>query len=213
MVKINSLSAYQAILGISLLFLFTSISAAESLDKNKIKNLIRVPMTRQSTDYTCGVAALQSVLAYYGDEIREDHLAKLLGTNPKNGTDYRRFVEYAKSKGYKVAVYKDMTLEQLEALIRKGQPVICAIQAWSADALNYNEDWKDGHYVIAIGYDKERIYFMDPSTLGHYTYIPIRQFLQRWHDEDQQVHKLIHFGIVIVKNKHVYDPDVIKYLH
>lgn len=197
---------------LSVLCLFTSISARETLDKNTVKNLIPVPITRQSTDYTCGVSVMQSVLGYYGDDIREDNLAKALGAKPDSGTDYMHSVEYAKLKGYEVAVYKDMTLNQLQEFITKGQPVICAIQAWSEKPANYKEDWEDGHYVIAIGYDKDRIYFMDPSTLGNYTYIPIPEFLNRWHDVDQRGNKLIHFGIVITKNKPVYHPEDIKYL-
>lgn len=198
---------------LSVLCLITAISAQETLNKESVKNLIPVPLTRQSTDYTCGVAVLQSVLAYYGDDIREDNLAKALGAKPDSGTDYMHSVEYAKSKGYDVGVYKNMTLDQLQAFIAKGQPVICAIQAWSDKPVNYGEDWEDGHYVIAVGYDKDRIYLMDPSTLGNYTYIPIPEFLNRWHDVDQRGSKLIHFGIVITKNKSVYNPEDIKYLH
>lgn len=32
-----------------------------------------------------------------------------------------------------------------------------------------------------IGYDLERFYFMDPSTLANYTYIPVQEFEDRWH--------------------------------
>ncbi len=213
MVNSMFLSKNSLVLGaLSALCLFTSISAQETLNKNSVKNLITVPLARQSTDYTCGVAALQSILGYYGDDIREDNLAKALGATSDSGTDYTQFVEYAKSKGYEVGVYKDMTLNQLQEFITKGQPVICAIQAWSDKPTNYSDDWEDGHYVIAIGYDNDRIYFMDPSTLGNYTYIPIPEFLNRWHDSDQRNNKLIHFGIVITKNKPVYHPDDVKYI-
>lgn len=191
----------------------SAIFADETLDKNRVKNLIPVPLSRQSTDYTCGVSVMQSILAYYGDEIREDNLAKALGTTADSGTDYLRSLEYAKSRGYEAAAYKDMTLSQLQEFISKGQPVICVIQAWSDKPVNYSTDWEDGHYVIAVGYDKDQIYFMDPSTLGNYTYIPTQEFLSRWHDVDQRGAKLVHFGIVISKNKPLYHPDDIKYLH
>lgn len=202
-----------ALVVFSIFFLFTSISAQETFDKNKVTNLIHVPLTRQSTDYTCGVAAVQSVMGYYGDDIREDNLAKALGVNSESGTDYQHIVEYAKSKNYKVTVNKEMTLEQLQKLISKGQPVICAIQAWTEKKTpDYDKDWVDGHYVVIVGYDKDRIYIMDPSTLGNYTYIPTQEFLKRWHDVDQRGIKLIHFGIAISKNKPLYNPHTIKYL-
>jgi hypothetical protein len=53
-----------------------------------------------------------------------------------------------------------------------------AIQAWVDNndgkfPIDWKNLWDDGHYCVAVGYDEERIFFMDPSTLGHYTYIPI----------------------------------------
>jgi len=48
-----------------------------------IQNLIRIPLTRQAADYTCGVAALQSILYYYGQEFLEDDLMEKLGPTPE----------------------------------------------------------------------------------------------------------------------------------
>ena len=74
-------------------------------------------------------------------------------------------------------------------------------------------DWEDGHYVVAIGYDNKNIYLMDPSTLGNYTFIPIPEFLDRWHDQDPYTSEfLIHFGMVIDKGQPQYDFREIKYL-
>ena len=39
-----------------------------------VKNLIRVPLARQNANYTCGVAALQSILGYYNFDKRLDVL-------------------------------------------------------------------------------------------------------------------------------------------
>ncbi len=51
-----------------------------------------------------------------------------------------------------------------------------------------------------------------PSTLGHYTFIPIPEFLDRWHDKDDR-EKLIHFGMVIIREgAPIYNPDMIKRL-
>jgi len=53
---------------------------------------------------------------------------------------------------------------------------------------------------------------MDASTFGHYTFIPISEFLDRWHDKDDQ-EKLIHFGMVITRESAtIYSPDVIRRL-
>jgi predicted double-glycine peptidase len=183
------------------LALICSIFLAHSAAIAQTANLLRVPLMRQSTDYTCGVAALQAVLAYYGQDVREDILAKTLKANRIVGTRYKNIARYAEAHGVPVAIYKDMTIEQLEKSIREGHPVLCLIQAWADrdKQWDYSKDWNDGHYVVAVGVDSERVIFMDPSTAGHYAYIPLKEFEERWHDVDGK-EKLNHFGMSFMKN-------------
>jgi predicted double-glycine peptidase len=178
----------------------------------KAPNLIRVPLARQATSYTCGVAALQSVLAYYGIAVRQDRLAAALQADPEQGTNYHNMAAYAEAQGLRVQVCIDMRLEELQQLLDAGQPVIVALQAWADAPSCYAGAWDDGHYAVAVGYDAERFYFMDPSTLGNYTYIPIAQFLERWHDmylEAGVPVRLVHFGLVVAGERPLYDPAVI----
>lgn len=168
-------------------------------------NLITVPMVRQSTDFTCGVAALQSVFAYFGDDYREDQLAKELKAVPKTGTHYQEMVRLAKAKGYAVKVLKNMPFADLQKSIDAGKPVICLIQAWAESSVDYSNGWQDGHYVVAIGHDQDNVYFMDPSTLSNYTFIPTKEFVNRWHDTDGK-EKLVHFGLIIDKPQPKYSP-------
>jgi len=179
----------------------------------EVSNLIPVPMTYQAYDYTCGVAALQSILYYYGRSFRHDELAKVLEPHPLNGTNYGKVAGFARSLGFQVDVRTNMTIEDLKKLIDDRKPVIVLIQAWPESPVWWSESWEEGHYAVAIGYDKNNVYFMDPSTIGHYTFIHIPEFLDRWHDMDGQ-EKLIHFGMVITKQgSAVYNPDVVNRLH
>lgn len=175
-----------------------------------VGNLIRVPLTRQSSDYTCGVAVLQSILYFHDaqDDDSEDTLVKELKTDPVNGTSYQAMADFARSKGYLVEARTEMTLDDIRDFIDKGVPVIVLIQAWAESPVDYSRDWEDGHYVVAVGYDRDAVYFMDPSTLGNYTYLPNQEFLDRWHDEDKGV-KLDRFGLIIKREKREnnYDPD------
>ena len=180
-------------------------SGPHELGPKAPRNLIKVPMLRQSTDFTCGVSALQSVFAYFGDEYREDQLAKELKAVPKTGTHYQEMMRLAKAKGYSVKVVKNMTIAELKKLIDTGKPVICLIQAWAEKTTDYSNDWEDGHYVLAIGHDQGNIFFMDPSTLCNYTYIPTDEFVKRWHDTDGK-EQLVHFGLIIEKSKPKYNP-------
>jgi predicted double-glycine peptidase len=175
-------------------------------------NVIRVPLTRQATEYTCGVAALQSVLGYWGEERREDELARILKSNTVHGTGYKNIADFAKQHGYSVSINRSMTLPQLFAEIDKRRPVICLIQAWPDKKVDFAKDWNDGHYIVAIGYDSGNVYFMDPSTLGNYTYIPRSEFLSRWHDTDGK-ERLVHFGMTVSKTTSPYSTDVVKPLN
>jgi predicted double-glycine peptidase len=175
-------------------------------------NLIRVPLMRQSTDYTCGVAALQALLAYYGQDVREDVLSKALLAEQKNGTRYKHIAKYATQHGLSVNIQKGMSLEQLKQSIQSGHPVLCLIQAWPDRKTNFANDWNDGHYVVAVGFDDQKFVFMDPSTAGHYAYIPIAEFEQRWHDIDGK-EKLNHFGMSFWKADNHFDPDKLERLN
>jgi len=94
-----------------------------------VANLIQVPMTRRATDYTCGVAALQSILYYYGKEFREDRLAEKLQADPRRGTQYPKILEFARSLGFGVDGQTHMSLEDLKKRIDERKPVSALIQA------------------------------------------------------------------------------------
>jgi predicted double-glycine peptidase len=177
---------------------------------SSVTNLIRVPLIRQNTGFTCGVSSIQSILAYYGQDFRGDKLAKALKTTSENGTDYRDIIRVAVNNGYRVQKYNGMTIDELKAFIDLQTPVLLVIQAWPGKPVDWSQDWKDGHYVVAIGYDSINIYFMDPATIGNYTYIPMDEFFVRWHDKDQRAKKLINFGIVIDGKEPAYDAEQIK---
>lgn len=177
---------------------------------DQVANLIRAPLVRQSTNFTCGVAALQSVLAYYGQDSRDDKLRKALRSRSRYGTHYQDILKLAVKLGFQAQAYENLTLAQLQGLIDHKTPPILVIQAWVEGTPDWPNDWEDGHYVVAVGYDEDNIYFMDPATIGNYTYIPIPEFLDRWHDQDRPRKKLYNFGIVIDGKPPAYDPEEIK---
>lgn len=175
---------------------------------------VRAPLVRQPDGYSCGVAALQSVLHYYGVAVRFDKLAAALGADPEQGTNYQRIATYARTCGIDVTVHTEMTLEMLYAWVDDGVPVIVALQAWG-DGLTsaYVDAWNDGHYAVVVGYDQNSVYFMDPSTLGNYTYIPTQQFLARWHDcyvEAGEPIRLHQFGMVFRGENVCFQPDQVR---
>ncbi len=175
--------------------------------------LIQVPMARQATHYTCGVAALQSVLHYYGDDWRQDKLALAVKADSANGTNYRNMIRLCDSLGYTTKVHTNLSLDSLKVFIDGGFPMILAIQAWAESPEKYAEEWNSGHYVVCIGYDPEKFYFMDPSTIGNYTFIPVNEFVDRWHDIDQEGIKLYNFALQISKPTPSYKAEDILKMH
>jgi len=153
--------------------------------------------------------AVESVARYFGVEYDESKLAAALNTNSKVGTFYADIIAWGRKKGFKVDQHQDMTLADLEKRLDAFMPVICLIQAWPDKPVEFKTDFKDGHYVVACGYDQDNVYFMDPWTLGNYTYIPKDEFLNRWHDRQRGL-QIVHLGIILSRPRSAYDDQIIK---
>ncbi len=172
-----------------------------------MKELI-FPRLRQTYDYDCGASALQSVLVYYGIEIREEFIIKYAHTNNNDGTSIKNIEKTVKK--YKLrCISKTMTISDIKKFIDKKIPVIVVMQAWTRrKGIDWKKDWNDGHYVVVIGYDKNKLIFEDPSSFER-TYLPFKEFDKRWHDTDNPGTKYIHHGIAIFGKKPKFNPKKI----
>lgn len=166
----------------------------------KVINLPRLP---QTFDYDCGAKVLQTILAYYGIEIREDHLIKLARTN-KSGTPVKGIVKAAQQYRLK-CIAKPMTITEVKKFLDRKIPVILLLQAWTGKKKsNWEKDWIDGHYVVAIGYKQNTVIFEDPYSFK-LTYLQYQELEQRWHDIDKRGNKYLHQGIAIYGKKPAYN--------
>lgn len=157
---------------------------------------LAVPDVRQATDYTCSASALQAVLAYYGVEMREDVLARELGATPEDGAPPEAIVRVAIAHGLTATKRENMTVEDLAAQVAQGHPVIVQLQAWSdAPRTSWADAWDDGHYVILVAIEGDRLVFEDPSVLGSRSVLTRRELEERWHDIDAG-YRNIRTGIV-----------------
>jgi predicted double-glycine peptidase len=148
---------------------------------------IRLPDVRQPDGYSCGASALMSICSYYGvGPTTIDEFKKALSTNRESGTNYREMIRFARSLGLDARAELGWTLDQLEAAVAQGHPVIVAIQAYADDPRVYQDPRKndDGHYVVVIGFDGENYYMEDPSLLRRRGFLPKPEFLRRWHDDE-----------------------------
>ncbi|MFB0507843.1 MAG: cysteine peptidase family C39 domain-containing protein [Thermodesulfobacteriota bacterium] len=162
--------------------------------------MIDLRIVKQTFDFDCGAKALQTVMEYYGVEMREDELLKELKTD-RHGTSVDNMVSVAEKKGFEIYAATGVSLEQLKHFVDQGYPVIVLVQAW-AERYMILEDWKadydDGHYVVVIGYSGNIVVFEDPSSFRR-TWLTEEEFLARWHDVDAKTDKkLDHFAMVLM---------------
>jgi predicted double-glycine peptidase len=167
------------------------ISISSALEqKNAVllpHNALAVPLVRQSTSYSCGAAAVLSVLAYWnkydGDE---SSLFAPLGTSSENGTDPLSMAVLMRQYELEVDYLVNQTWSDLENAFLRGDTVIVDYQAWHEDdgskLWDYTNLWEDGHYSVVVAINKNKIFLMDPSVLGGYGYLDREDFLKRWHD-------------------------------
>ncbi|MBI4114869.1 MAG: C39 family peptidase [Candidatus Niyogibacteria bacterium] len=164
--------------------------------------IITFPQLRQTYSYDCGAKALQAVLVYYGIEIREDYIIEHAKTS-KTGTPIRGIINVAQKYGLKTDS-REMTLKDIQDFIKKKIPVILVLQAWTEQKnVDWEKDWIDGHYVVAIGYTKDKILFEDPSSFER-TFLKYNELEKRWHDADTNGKKYFHYGIAIFGRPHTF---------
>jgi predicted double-glycine peptidase len=148
--------------------------------------LLPVPIISQATPWTCGAAALMAALVYFGvfDDPESTLDAKLHAT-PELGVPPQRIAAEARTFGLSAEVRTGMTLAELADELSRGSVVILAIQAWpSRPGADPATGWEDGHYVVLVGLDDDRVYAMDPSVRTGYAYLDRDAFVRRWHDYD-----------------------------
>ena len=144
--------------------------------------IIPYPETRQVFSFDCGANALVSVLVFAGLEEREDRVALLAGTT--NGTSTEGILRVLRYYGLRHRARQRMRADDLRRAIDDGHPTLFTLQAYRESNRPYRELWDDGHWVVAIGYDRSRIYYEDPSAF-HRTWLADEELRQRWHDMDR----------------------------
>ena len=181
----------------------SSINASTSMGTTNLA-LFSMPDTRQSTEYSCGAAAMQAVLGYWGRDIGEEDVREMLNTNEVSGTYPDDIIRVAKALGLQAEYKENMSMADLENYVAEGIPVIVDCQAWRSVS-QYNESWantwNNGHWLVVIGIDENNVTMEDPYILGDRGFMSREEFLARWHNvrglDETDTGKQIHMGIAI----------------
>jgi predicted double-glycine peptidase len=167
-------------------------------------NFVLVPVVTQRKDFSCGAAATLAILRYWDPDgyanVDEATLYEPLQTTHARGTEPEPIVAYLRSAGLD-ATYRhtDVTVADLERAVDRHEPPIVDLQAWTDHPTPYRETWDAGHYVVMVGYDDERLYFADPSTMtpDGFGYLTRAELEERWHDlagdHDERVERMAIF--------------------
>src|SRR5437667_4804751 len=175
-----------------------------SIPRGAIK--VPVPDTTQQTDYSCGASCLEAVCKYYGvgpnDEweyVRDLRMDKRIGCHP------HQIKRAAREYGLQFREHCPMTPTQIVMYLRRRRPVMLMIQAWGEREgrrgypRSYTGVWKNGHWVLAIGYDRTGIYFEDPSLQAVRGYLSHAELETRWRDTGPYGKRLHQYGLAIWK--------------
>jgi predicted double-glycine peptidase len=154
------------------------------------RNLVRVQHVKQRTDFSCGSAATLALLRYWRWDvyarIEEAALYLPLATTNARGTEPQPIAAFLNTVGGIAAEYRhgDVAVADLERAVDAREPPIVDLQAWRDREAPWRDVWDAGHYVVMVGYDDERLFFMDPSTMTPeaYAYLPRSELDERWHD-------------------------------
>lgn len=147
------------------------------------KTLLLVNSYQQTTEYTCGPAAVLSLMHFYGKEGDEMTIATEMGTSNITGTTPSQMNTWLNNHGFNATWQEEGSLEMLRENLANNKPTLVE---WS--------DW-GGHWVMVVGYDTRNtvdpmddvIIFADPydrhdDNQDGYTWFNAQRFYYMWYD-------------------------------
>ena len=156
--------------------------------------LTHYPTYQQTTEYSCGPAAVLTVIWYYGNkDITEKELVEKMKTNSKTGTNVKNMADYFRNIGWEVKTNRvEKTFDSYENFadfiikeLKLEHPILVANVAWG------------GHWRIIIGYDTmgtdsnldDVLIFADPYDIADhnqdgYTIENGEKFYWSWFDHN-----------------------------
>ena len=165
--------------------------------------VIRVPLpdVEQNRGFTGGAAALMAVLHYYGiDTGSEKQLVQIMGVKATSGADPVHIRQGARHFEVQCDEFWHMRFSQLIDCLDAGLPVLMMLQARGGPGKDHAASREAGHWVVAIGYDGEVVYFADPDMRGARAYLTYIDLDDRWHDVEGAAEKnVFRYGLALRK--------------
>lgn len=113
---------------------------------------LSIPTRLQTTEYSCGAAAMQAVCEYFNvGTDSEAAFMRSLGTDSEDGTSSDVMVELAERLGLSVES-GPLTSGEVMSHLQRGHPVLAHLGDGG------------GHYVVVTGMDDKTVWMMNPAT-------------------------------------------------
>ncbi len=145
--------------------------------------LLKVESFQQTTEYTCGPAAVVSLLGFYGRSGNELNIAQEMGTSNTVGTNPEQMATWLSNNGFDASWHEYGELDTLTNRLKRNIPTLVEWNDWG------------GHWVLVIGYDNRQtedlmddvIIFADPydrhdDHQDGYTWFNAVRFYYMWYD-------------------------------
>jgi ABC-type bacteriocin/lantibiotic exporter with double-glycine peptidase domain len=158
---------------------------------------VEVPCLVQQQDYTCGATAVLAVSRYFGTGPASEGAVVCDMGFGTDGSDPAHLVRVLRRYRLHVVERRGMSAREVCAAIDRGQAVIVMLQAWG-DRTRYRGHWRDGHWVVVIGYDPHGIYIEDPMIESARGFLSWAAFADRWHDiEGRTRRRTPRYGVIV----------------
>ncbi len=157
------------------------------------------PTVTQRTRDDCGAAIVSSILRKHNIKHQYSRLCRELHVSNRTGTEEPDIVNFLNARGFRAWMTYDMTVDSLLNFIDSEIPVILIVQAYSRSKKEdrYEGLTNYGHYILAIGHDDDRVFFMDSGLpFGSYGYLTKAELEKRWYYVTEDNRKL-RVGIVV----------------
>jgi predicted double-glycine peptidase len=169
---------------------------------------VRIPLPNivARTPSTCGAAALLAVCRFFGvgpvTEAECVVILKRCGYHAQVGVHPDQLARAARDCGLKARIERNMERRALISLLKQRIPVLLTIQAWAGDAMKgtvdqYAKKWNSGHWVVAIGFDRNGIIVEDPWLEASRGYLSNESLISRWHDTEEQGRRYYGTGVPV----------------
>jgi len=139
-------------------------------------------MRGQWYDFDCGVTVAWSMLKYSKIKVTYENVLQTSKVCPVNGLKPSKLINLLEKFGLTAVCENNKNIRFLKSQINANKPVIVLIQSRKEYRKSWSNTWAHGHYVVVIGFDKNRLFIYDPQMGGSVKILTHKQFYGRWHD-------------------------------